>query len=317
MKAMLPTVNQTRPRYLMNFFSLIVLSLLMSFSCSSLAAESEELFQQRTLRTGFYLKSFPDLTRVDLEVALRFWSDEVGQEVGISSEVYIYDDLQQMRNDFDQGKINFIVASTLLVVNEFDQKQLVDGYKIILNDSGAEDKLLVVRHKGSGLKGFEGMQGKDLSLLNYDSISAMYANLLSLKSFGKKAAKLFKKINYEVKSDQLIYQLFFNKTDVILVYQASYELACELNPQIRQQTYVASVLPQIPRGVGFFHRSVPAEFRDFVLTEIGKLDTYPRGRQLLALFKAEKTVRSNLSDLDTTKQLKQGYQLLLKQHGIK
>jgi len=282
----------------MNFFSLIVLSLLMSFSYSSLAAASEELFQERTLRTGFYLKSFPDLARVDLEVALRFWSDEVGQEVGISSEVYIYDYLQQMRNDFDQ-------------------KQLAGGYKIILNGSGTEDKLLVVRHKGSGLKGFEGVQGKDLSLLDYDSMSAMYANLLSLKSFGKKAAKLFKKINYEVKSDQLIYQLFFNKTDVILVYQASYELACELNPQIRQQTYVASVLPQIPRGVGFFHRSVPAEFRDFVLTEIGKLDTYPRGRQLLALFKAEKTVRSNLSDLDTTKQLKQGYQLLLKQHGIK
>ena len=289
----------------------------MGFSYSSLAAEREELFQQRTLRTGFYLKSFPDLTRVDLEVTLRLWSDEVSQEVGISSTVYIYDNLQQMSDDFSQGKINFIVASTLLLVNEFDQQQLADGYKLVLAGSSGEGQLLVVRHKGAELEGFEGMQGKDLSLLSYEPVSTMYADVLTLKSFGKKAAQLFKKINYAAKSDQLIYQLFFNKTDVILVYQAAYELACELNPQIKQQTYIASVLPRIPRGVGFFHRKVPVEFREFVLTEVEKLDTYPRGKQLLALFKGDKTIRSNLSDLDTTKQLQQSYQQLLKQYGIK
>jgi len=269
------------------------------------AIENESI--QPSLRTGFYLQSFPDITLTDMEVALRFWTEEVGKQVGIDASVIIYKNLETMRTDFYQGKINFIVASPLVITKNFDQEQLADGYKIVLYGSSA-DKLLVLSRKESQLDDFKKVHNKRLSLLANEPISKLYAELLSLKNFGKKISQIFNKINYVKNSNLLIYQLFFKDTDIIFVYQAAYNIAKELNPQIGLQTQIIASLSDIPRGLGYFHRREDPVFREKVLSEVEKLGEHIRGQQLLALFSADKIKRSTILDLKTTQQLMQDYQ---------
>jgi len=269
------------------------------------AIENESI--QPSLRTGFYLQSFPDITLTDMEVALRFWTEEVGKQVGIDASVIIYKNLETMRTDFYQGKINFIVASPLVIAKNFDQEQLADGYKIVLYGSSA-DKLLVLSRKESQLDDFKKVHNKRLSLLANEPISKLYAELLSLKNFGKKISQIFNKINYVKNSNLLIYQLFFKDTDIIFVYQAAYNIAKELNPQIGLQTQIIASLSDIPRGLGYFHRREDPVFREKVLSEVEKLGEHIRGQQLLALFSADKIKRSTILDLKTTQQLMQDYQ---------
>ena len=269
------------------------------------AIENESI--QPSLRTGFYLQSFPDIALTDMEVALRFWTEEVGKQVGIDASVIIYKNLETMRTDFYQGKINFIVASPLVITKNFDQEQLADGYKIVLYGSSA-DKLLVLSRKESQLDDFKKVHNKRLSLLANEPISKLYAELLSLKNFGKKISQIFNKINYVKNSNLLIYQLFFKDTDIIFVYQAAYNIAKELNPQIGLQTQIIASLSDIPRGLGYFHRREDPVFREKVLSEVEKLGEHIRGQQLLALFSADKIKRSTILDLKTTQQLMQDYQ---------
>ncbi len=285
---------------------------LLTMGLANVSLAAEDLFKQLTLRTGFYLESIPDIALADMEVALRFWSEEVGKYAGFKAYITIYKNLDEMRADFYQGKINFIVSSPLPIVDKFDPAQLADGYKIVQSNTSTKDQLLIITHKKSVIIHFKEIKNKQLSILISDPISEMYVDLLSLKYFGKQAKEVFPNIDRIQRSNQLIFKLFFKKTDIILVSRNAYQLAIELNPQIKASTRVISRLTNIPRGLGFFHRKVNPEFRESVLAEMEKLETHPRGRQLMALFHAEKIQRSSIADLKTTQQLKKKHLSLIK-----
>ncbi len=285
----------------------------LSFAYRSYAAD--KVIEQPSLNMGLFVNSLSEVTRADVDVAFNFWAGEIGKQEGITVMTQVYTDINVMRRDFDADKINFIIASPLPLLNEFDHEQLAEGYKVVWGSS-AEDNLLVVTRKQSKLHDLVALKNKQLSIVQNEPISAMYADILALESFGLEAKKVFSKINYESKSTRLVLNLFFKRTDVILVYQQLYDLTCELNPQIKRDTQIINVLPNLPRVLGYFHKRVDPEFRELVLTEVDKLATHPRGRQLLALFQADKVVRSNTTDLKSTQELQQRYlQLFDKKRG--
>ncbi len=269
--------------------------------------------EQDSLRTGFYLNSFADINRVDLEIALNFWVNEITKQFNVLAKTKFYDNIEEMRNDFEQQKINFIVASPLPIINHFNSNHLAEGYKIVW-DGSAEDSLLIITLKKSKLNHFSELKNKHLSILSNDPIPQIYLDILALENFGKKARGIFKKISTASKSNQLILQLFFNKTDVIVVYKKFYSLAIELNPQIKKNTQIISTLPGVTRVLGYFHKKVDPIFRNSVLTEIYNLQNHTKGQQLLALFHAEKTTPSSIHDLLSTQQLKRRYQQLINQY---
>jgi ABC-type phosphate/phosphonate transport system substrate-binding protein len=106
--------------------------------------------------------------------------------------------------------------------------------------------------------------------------------------------------------------LFFGQADVICVYQNAYKIASELNPQLLSKLQIITQLRGIPQGAGLFHKKVPAEFRERVISQVMKLETHARGQQFLQLFKADKTIRASLADLTATKQLLIDHQKITK-----
>ncbi|BCG65910.1 MAG: hypothetical protein methR_P3781 [Methyloprofundus sp.] len=264
---------------------------------------------------GFYINAFSDIAIEDIEVALRFWTEKLADQANYPSDTTVYESLDKMRTDFYQGKINFIVAPPLVFVNEFDLTQLTDGYKSLMHGT-AFDTLIAVTHNQSGIQDFSDVKNKQLLMLEHDELMHMYLDVLTLEHFGKQSKQVFAKIRRSAKSSKMIYKLFFKKTDVILVYLQDYRLATELNPQIKHQTHIIAELASIPRGLAFFHIRTDSQLRQDAIEEAEKLHTYPKGQQLLNLFQADRMIRSSLSDLDTTRQLKQRYQQLLKQYSL-
>ena len=286
---------------------------ILSIHSISFCQETEK--QLPTLRSGYYLNSFPDISIKDMEASLRFWTTETTKESGVNGETYVYSNLNKMRTDFYQGKLDFIVASPLVFVNDINLDVLVDGYKLATYGKSL-DKLIVVTGIQSRLNHFKNLNHKRLAILSNDPVSQMFIDTLALEHFGKKAKQVFSTIHHIHQSSLLIYDLFFKKTDVILVYKEAYNLASELNPQIRAQTQIIAELDDIPRGISFFHRRVDPEFRELAISQALKMSDSPRQQQLLALFKSDKIERSTLDDLKTTQQLKLRYQRLIKKYRI-
>ena len=272
---------------------------------------AENLFTEQSLRVGFYARAFPDFSREDLEISVKLLAEEIGKDSGIATTVTVFTDIALMRKDFEQGKINFAVASSLQLANDFDDAVLADGFRLVIS-SGLADSLLILTRKNEGLDNLKPLRGKKLALVEFDPVADLYIDYLARSTFHKGYQAAFKLIPREKKANQIILKLFFGQADVICVYRNAYLLATELNPQLESKLQIIAQLDGIPQGAGLFHKNTPAEFRERVIAKALKLDTHIRGQQMLQLFKADKAVRSTVADLTGTKQLFSAYKKLSK-----
>ncbi len=300
-------------RFFFNYSPFFIALLLLCFSTNGTATDNN--IKKLTLRTGFFLNTFPDIERVDLEAALKYWTSKFSKQTGIPASIHLYKNLKNMKRAFEENNINFIVSSPLAFIENFDLQQLTDGYKVYSEGSATED-LLIITHVDSNINSVADFKNKHLSLLFYDKTCSMFVNTLTLEYFNDKAESVFKHVDHVFKSPQLIYKLFFKQTDIILVYQRAYQLAIELNPQIKRQTRIIHKLPNMYRGLGFFHKRVDPDFRELIITELKNMHTSFQGRQLLNIFYADQLKRSSLKDLSNSLKLKQTYEKLIKKRGF-
>jgi len=292
---------------------ILLISAIYSY-CIQVSLATEKQIQQPEIRSGVFFTPMPYVSQPDLNIAMKFWANELSKQVDFSSHTTIYTNIKTMQDDFDKGIINFIVAKPLTILQEFDISKLTQGYKAKWSGLTA-DNLLVITHKESGITNFSLVKNKHLSLLINDPISEIFVDTLALESFSAISKQVFNQVEFLSKSNQLILNLFFKKTDVILVYEGVYNLAVELNPQIKVNTQVIARHPNIPRSLSFFHPSIDPIFREHVLTEIENLKTVPEGQQLLELFRADSLVRSEIKDLDSVRELLKRYQSLSNKKG--
>lgn len=276
----------------------------------AVVANADSKFAEKTFRAGFYARAFPDLSYEDLEVSVKLLAEEIGKEANITTNVTIFNDIYLMRKAFELGEINFVVASSLNLANDFDNTLLTDGFKLVAN--GPTENLLVLTRKNEGLDEFKTLRGKRLALVEFDPVADLYIEFLALSTFKNGYQTSFKVIPREKKAHQIILKLFFGQADLICIYQNAYRVATELNPQLLSKLQIISQLNGIPQGAGLFHINAPPAFREQVISEVLKLENHARGQQLLQLFKADKAVRINLTDLINTKKLYSDYQQVKK-----
>lgn len=271
---------------------------------------AEDILTSETLRAGFYAKSFPDFSVEDIEVTVKLLSEELGEEVGIRTSVKVYEDIQSMRQDFENGIINFAVTSPILFITQFDNNLFSDGFRFI-HWSESPDRYLVLGQHQPNTSGFDSYHGQRLVMAQIDPTCELYMEFLSRSHFKQSYINSFKPIKREKKAHQLILMLFFNQADVTCVHQNVYELAIEMNPQLKQKLEVLAQTDNVPQGLGLFHKNTPAAFRETVIAQALKLHNRPRGRQLLELFRGEQAIRAGVKDLKPALELYNAHQGLV------
>lgn len=273
-----------------------IFSCVILFSQINVTYANEELFAQPTLRAGFHSKSFPDFSLEEIEISVKLLSEEIGREEGIETSVKVYDDLKVMRQDFETGVINFVVASSILFASHFDHNTLSDGFRFVRN-SISYDSLILLGQAKSGQANFDNYRGKRLILAESDPLAEIYLDVLSKKHFNQSYAQSFKLIKREKKAHQLILKLYFDQADLTCVYRNAYQVAIEMNPELEKKLIVLSEIEHVPQGMGFFHKKTPEDFRARVIALATKMHERPRGEQLLQLFKSDYAVYTDLNDL--------------------
>ena len=165
------------------------------------------------------------------------------------------------------------------------------------------DELQLITRKSKGMNSIGSLQGKRMSLLSNDDFTEFHLGTLVSQISKKEISLFFSDIDKQRKSQRLIFNLFFNQTDAILVYSSQISLAIEMNPQLGKAFQVIKRLGNIPRGIGFFHKDVSEKMREYFILEVLKFQDSVRGRQLLDILKADQFKRSYLSDLQSVNDL--------------
>jgi hypothetical protein len=259
---------------------------------------------------GFYLPVIREVPRRDVEVSLRFWIDEVAKSIGVTYKpIEFFDDLDKLHQAVASGRINFIVATSMGVVQRFDPSELADGFS---GYKATPDHLMLVVRRDAGIRGPADLVGKRLALLGGDELSRVHLESLMLRHWGKAGWARLGKIAYEERSSKLVHRLFFGQADAALVLRNAYETAVALNPQVARRLLVLddyTVRIRSPH-IGLFSAKVSPEDREEYTRGVIKLNESPRGRQVLHIYQADVMVRTPLADLAPFQELLAAYRSL-------
>ena len=103
--------------------------------------------------------------------------------------------------------------------------------------------------------------------------------------------KFFSSIEYDYKTTNVVLPVFFNKVSSAIVSKSTFELMCELNPQVEKQTRILEISEPLLFGIVFFDtKSKDKEREKFVYDTMIDLDKDIYGKQLLDLLSIEKVI---------------------------
>jgi ABC-type phosphate/phosphonate transport system substrate-binding protein len=273
---------------------LMLLSLLLPFP---------EAYAEETVRLGFLQGSRREMSHSDVRATFDLWAQEMGTRFQVPIKVFYYEDIREMRQDFLRGKINGITADALSLARNFRIDELAEGYSVIMQGSWN----LELR-TGKQMKDAGNLLGKRVVLLQNDSTAETFLETLCLRDYARAYAQVFSETQKVATSNQAAMRLFFGKADLALVPSYGYELAREMNPQLESKAgQVVAELPLTGMYYAFFSARVDKEFRRRTLRMIPTMHTYPRGRQLLDLFKMDHLVIAAPTELKPFLQLDKDY----------
>lgn len=270
--------------------------LVIGLLCGSWNAWADEA--PPPIAIGFYTPVFRDVPRADVEVSLKFWIDELAQSLKLKFKpIRFYDRMEDLKRDMKSGEINFLVATSMGVVQNFSAGELRDGFSGLKT---MPDHLFLVVRRDSGIRSPADLAGKRVAILDGDELSEVYLDTLMMKALGKSAATGAPEIMREKRSSTLVHRVFFNRADASLVSRNTFEAAAAMNPQIGHQLQVLDAYSFMGRSlhIGLFSARVAPHDAELITKSALTLGSTARGRQVLDIYNADSMVQTKVQDLE-------------------
>jgi len=285
-------------------------------------AQTDEI-QKKSIRMnmGYYYNSISDVAnRTDIEVSLNFWAKNLFTTAALkqnftitSTEAMLFDHIQDMKNAFDRGELDLIVAPPLLISRYFEREKLSDGFVGLLEGKKPESLVLIAR-SDKNINSVKDLRSKRLGMIENDELADIFLDTLTLKSLKKSYKNIVLSIEQEKKINHLILDAFFDKIDAAVVYTSSYNVMTELNPEIKNKIKILAEFPVKGKNFSYFRHDYP--LRESLNNVAMGVSGSPRGKMILEIFKTPEIDFCKIEDLDVFDKLYKDY-LRLKQQKKK
>jgi hypothetical protein len=253
-----------------------------------------------------YITNF-NTSQKDFHIAMQVFIKEITDAAGVEYAVVFYEDITLLAKDFHEKKVNLVVAEPLNFIKYFNENELSSGLMAYKTSKEESLRLLVLGRKDDKRDFNEKLRGA--LAFNEDMSIDLFIKTLRLEKGIKNAEPLIKTTNHQ----QSILKLFFKKADLALVDLASYQLAIQLNPQIKENTVILQSIPLSLESLGYFHKDISDEFRKKIFDAANYINNSERGNQFLMLLRASKIDFTDVKELDSIRELQKRYTKLLSQ----
>ena len=107
------------------------------------------------------------------------------------------------------------------------------------------------------------------------------------------------------KSSQAVLPVFFHQADAASISREAYDTLVELNPQIGKSLEIMAHSPRYLQTLLAVRKTLPAALKEKIIDAGLKLSSYPRGSQILNLFRSGGVTRFNAANLKSLQELTQ------------
>jgi len=276
--------------------------LILSIFLGMLNIQAKEL-----VRIGHMLDTSLDVSPKDMKVSLRLWITEIGKSTGLEFEPQFYNSIKELKEDMDQGNIDYIIVRALDVVEEFDINDLIEGYSPVRANNSIHNTLSLVVPKKSNYQTLRDLKDKHIGLYEGSEAEEIFINSLLLEKELPVYTKYFSKLTYYKKRSRALLDLYFKKVDAVIVTKGTIDLASELNPQIGKSIQVIHQ-KQLHLGmVGFFSNKVDKTVVNKFYNGLINMTDNKRTQQVLTLFKSDRLEKTDKTKLLKLQQYYQDY----------
>lgn len=256
------------------------------------------------LRFGVSARTMTDMNRNDVVAAMKIWIETIAADLGLSfdPEPRVFDSLAAFSAALSRGELDIVSAP----VDEFVVLERVvplAGAYTTSQGGGITEEYVVLVHRDSAFRTLADLKGARLMVLSHPSAGLAPAwldvelRLLRLPP----AARFFGSTTLLPKVNRAILPVFFKQADACLVTRRGFEMAGELNPQVRNQLRALVSSPPLVPGLGA-HRAdlAPAVAERFRHGTMHLADT-PAGRHVLNLFQCDAILAVSDADVAPTR----------------
>lgn len=166
-------------------------------------------------------------------------------------------------------------------------------------------KIFLVVRNDSGIESLQQLKGKKLSAHNLiiDDLIGLYLETLLLERGLPPMERFFSEILYSETSNRAFVDLFFKKVDASIMTERQYEVASELNPQLRKQTKIIESSEPYLIFIAALTKETPKEVAEIIKHNLYNIHKTPKGRHILNLMRMHSFVEVSISDLDNLRAL--------------
>lgn len=174
----------------------------------------------------------------DANLAITTWVAEVGKVQNIDVKVILYDDDNNILNDYKNKKVDIAVID---IPFYFRNKINLDNNTIarwglsIDNEKFAQYYLVGNSSKSNG---FKDLKSKTLSIKEKDSLGLIWLDKNSLQNNNIKAKNILKDLKIEKDDRRVILDVYFGKSDYGIVSKKAWEIIVSLNPSITKKVNI-------------------------------------------------------------------------------
>ncbi|MFZ3052320.1 MAG: PhnD/SsuA/transferrin family substrate-binding protein [Sulfuricurvum sp.] len=246
------------------------------------------------------------MSKKDYVLGMNVFVKELIRSEKIEGETISYDDPIKLADDFESGKINMIACDALTIVDNIPFSYLQNGIMGYKNNKTDNQTLLLISNTEDTRPFPEKLRGSITT--NGDTTAELYVKTLMLQN------GLSESVNWIVTKNpqQSILKLFFKKADLALVDRGSFMIAAELNPQLKSKLTILKSIPLTVGAVSFMRKGMSPILHQQVLALGKEMNSTPRGKQLLQLFRGTYMDESSPKELENVYALKKQYETLHK-----
>jgi ABC-type phosphate/phosphonate transport system substrate-binding protein len=258
---------------------------------------------------GYSNKTLADVDPKDATAALKIYTQELGREVGYNTEGKVYDSTDVMIRDANQGKLDLIALTSLeyLRVKGRFESELAIAH---VRDGKSKHTYLILVRSDRQFADVGSLKNKRISVLKGDEVGMLFLNTTLLKQGHPEARNFFSEVDEKSKTSQAVLSVFFGQADGCIVDDVAFKTMGELNPQVLKNLTPLVQSGELLTSLSVFRAALPLAMKDEVLAWARRLREYPKGRQVLMLFKVDDIVPVRESDLEGVKRLAAEYDRL-------
>ena len=240
------------------------------------------------LVVGYSTNAFTDVDIEEARSITKVWTDQILKRKfreGTAQSV-IFPDVESIEKAVRERNVDLIAIVSNDYVHLKDHVPLQPVF-VTAPESGFYYQIVLLVRRDRGFRDVGDLRRKQLnvSMDQAKTLHMIWLETLLMKEGVRRPEEFFLSIREVRRPSQAILPVFFKQADACLTTRQSFELMCELNPQVGKEMVVLAQSPDVAGGVIAFRPDYREKYKEMLMGVLETLDADPQGRQILKLFR--------------------------------